>query len=574
MNEPTPDACTDGSPVNKAGHVLLVIGLACVLFLSGLGSVALTDRDEGRNAEAGREMLESGDWITPTFNYEPRYIKPALLYWLMSASYWAFDANEFSARLPSALFGIGLVALQYLFLARARGTTVAVFGALMLLLNVEVIILGRQALTDMVLIFFTTLAAFAFWLGFNGNGKPSSRYWLILSYAAMACGTLDKGPPGFLVPLLGIIPYLTVTKQWRRYWREGLPLGGLGTFLALSLPYYAAMVLLHGTDYSSQVQMHTLSRFLNPFYGWGGTILFYVPVLLVGFFPWSPLLAAALYDTYKEWRQRSRQQTDNKPFAGDQMGGQERDLELFAALWFAAVFIFFSLGATRLPHYIGPLYPAAAIVTALYWVRATQHPAPRGFRLALLSTIVLGSVLAVAFALLPSVFSAFAVNMAKEFPYAMQFHFGPGPYATAAVLAIGMAGLAYVGTSRSRREGVFWVAGTTVALVMLITWNFTLAQLSHYFLAPPQDLASTAGPLLKPADRLIVYGPNRPSTVFYARRKVVVVRRNEEDNIRAYVKEPGQTMIILPAALRDKLPEETAAFPIIQERFGWILIAN
>jgi 4-amino-4-deoxy-L-arabinose transferase-like glycosyltransferase len=565
----------ESSPVNgtvgKAGHLLLVVGLACVLFLSGLGSVALTDRDEGRNAEAGREMLESGDWITPTFNYEPRYIKPAFLYWLMSASYWAFDANEFSARLPSALFGIGLIALQYLFLARTRGSTVAVFGALMLLLNVEVIILGRQALTDMVLMFFTTLATFAFWLGFNG--KASSRHWLIVSYAAMACGTLDKGPPGVLVPLLGIIPYLTITKQWRRYWREGFPLGGLATFLALSLPYYATMVLLHGSDYSSQVQTHTLSRFLNPFYGWGGTIAFYVPVLLVGFFPWSPLLAAALYDTYTEWRQ-SRQHAANKPLAGDQTGRQDRDLELFAALWFVAVFIFFSLGATRLPHYIGPLYPAAAIVTALYWARATQDMAPRGFRVALVSTIVLGSVLAAMFALLPSVFSTFAGNVAKEFPYAAQFHFGAGPYATAAVLAIGMAGLAYVGFSQSRRDRVFWVAGSTVALVMLITWNFTLTQLSRYFLAPPQELASTAGPLLEPTDRLIVYGPNRPSTVFYARRKIVVVRRNEEDNIRAYLKQPGRTMIILPAALRGKLPDETAAFPIIQERYGWILIAG
>ncbi|HET7057460.1 MAG TPA: glycosyltransferase family 39 protein [Nitrospiraceae bacterium] len=556
----------------KVGPLLLVIGLASVLFLSGLGSVALTDRDEGRNAEAGREMLESGDWITPTFNYEPRFIKPALLYWLMSASYWAFDTNEFTARLPSALFGIGLVTLQYLFLARIRGTTVGTFGALILLLNIEVIILGRQALTDMVLMFFTTLSAYAFWLGFNG--KAPRRHWLLLSYAAMACGTLDKGPPGFLVPLLGIIPYLTVTKQWQRYWREGFPLGGMATFLALALPYYAAMLWLHGATYSSQVQAHTVSRFFNPFYGWGGTIGFYVPVLLVGFFPWSPLLAAALYDTYKEWRHPHRRLAAGGAVLADQTAGREQDLELFAALWFVAVFIFFSLGATRLPHYIGPLYPAAATAVALYWARARHGVESRGFRPALMATVVLGSVLAFMCAALPSVFEAFAERAAKDFPYATQFHFGAGPYATAAILAIGMAGLAYVGFSQARRENVFWVAGTTVALVMLITWHFTLVQLSQYFLAPPQELASTAGPLLKPTDRLIVYGPNRPSTVFYAKRKIVVIRRNEEENIRSYVKEPGRTMIILPATLRDKLPEETAGFAVLQERFGWILIAG
>jgi 4-amino-4-deoxy-L-arabinose transferase-like glycosyltransferase len=556
----------------KVGHLLLVIGLAGVLFLSGLGSVALTDRDEGRNAEAGREMLESGDWITPTFNYEPRFIKPALLYWLMSASYWAFDTNEFTARLPSALFAIGLITLQYLFLARIRGATVGTFGALMLLLNIEVIILGRQALTDMVLMFFTTLSAYAFWLGFNG--KSRRRHWLILSYAAMACGTLDKGPPGFLVPLLGIIPYLTVTKQWRRYWHEGLPLGGLTTFLALALPYYAAMLMLHGASYSAQVQTHTISRFFNPFYGWGGTIVFYVPVLLVGFFPWSPLLAAALYDTYKEWRHPRRRLADKEPLAVEQTAGRDQDLELFAALWFVAIFIFFSLGATRLPHYIGPLYPPAAMTVALYWDRVRHGLESRGFRPALVATVALGSLLALMCAALPSVFEAFAEKVTKDFPYATQFHFGAGPYATAAILAIGMAGLTYVGCSQSRRERVFWVAGTTVALVMLITWHFTLTELSRYFLAPPQELASIAGPILKPSDRLIVYGPNRPSTVFYAKRKIIVIRRNEEENIRSYVKEPGRTMIILPATLRDKLPAETASFAVLQERFGWTLIAE
>ena len=562
----------DSIQVGNASRLLLVIGLACVLFLSGLGSVGLTDRDEGRNAEAGREMLESGDWITPTFNYEPRFIKPAFLYWLMTASYAAFDATEFAARLPSALFGIGLITLQYLFMAHLRSSAVGVLGALILLLNMEVIILGRQALTDMVLMFFTTLSTYAFWLGFNGPGRR--RYWLAISYAAMALGTLDKGPPGFLVPLLGIVPYLTVTKQWGRFWREGFPVGGVLVFVAVALPYYAAMLLLHGTSYSSQVQMHTLSRFLNPFYGWGGTILFYVPVLLVGFFPWSAFLAAAFYDLYKDWRHRRVHRAANDPLAAGRQTAADQDLELFAALWFVAVFIFFSLGATRLPHYIGPLYPAAAIVTALYWARATHDPAPRGFRAALVATIVLGSVLALMFAALPSVFNAFAEKVSKDFPYATQFDFGAGPYATSAVLLIGMAGLAYVGFSQSRRDKVFWVAGTTLALVMLVTWHFTLSQLSRYFLAPPQELASIAGPLLKPTDRLIVYGPNRPSTVFYAKRKIVVIRRNEEENIRPYVNEPGRTMIILPAALRDKLPDETAAFPIIQERYGWILIAG
>ena len=138
--------------------LILLLAMAAVLFFVGLGSTGLTDRDEGRNAEAGREMYETGDYVSPTFNYEPRFAKPVFVYWLMSLSYHAFGVNEFAARFPSALFGLGLIFLQYLFLTRCRGPVMGLFGAAMLLLNFEIIGLGRMALTDSVLIFFTTLS--------------------------------------------------------------------------------------------------------------------------------------------------------------------------------------------------------------------------------------------------------------------------------------------------------------------------------------------------------------------------------------------------------------------------------
>ncbi|MEC4679521.1 MAG: glycosyltransferase family 39 protein, partial [Nitrospirota bacterium] len=107
--------------------VLLVLGLW--LFgleggwLSGLdiGGLGLTDRDEGSNAEAAREMLETGEWISPTLNYEPRFAKPAFVYWLISGSYSLFGINEFAARFPSALSGLCVLLLQYAFVYRWLG---------------------------------------------------------------------------------------------------------------------------------------------------------------------------------------------------------------------------------------------------------------------------------------------------------------------------------------------------------------------------------------------------------------------------------------------------------------------
>ena len=177
-----------------SGVLLILCG---ILFFWNLGALGLTDRDEGRNAEAGREMLETGDWMSPTFNYEPRYAKPVLVYWLMSASYKTFGVSEFAARFPSALFGLGLVLMLYLFLTRLRDANTGLLGALMLALNLQMIGLNRMALTDSVLIFFTTLSLFAFWLGFQTTRER--RPWmsgLLRGHGHRDAGEGTGGIPG------------------------------------------------------------------------------------------------------------------------------------------------------------------------------------------------------------------------------------------------------------------------------------------------------------------------------------------------------------------------------------------
>ncbi len=565
---------TDRSP-----HALLLLALLLLsglLFFLGLGDMGLTDRDEGRNAEAGREMFESGDRLTPTFNGELRVAKPVLLYWLMEQSYRLFGSNEFAARFPSAVFGVGLILMHYLFLVHQRDRTVALFGGLMLLLNLEVLGLGRMALTDSVLIFFTTASLYGFWLGLHGTG--SVRRWIWMFYIGMALATLTKGPVGFAVPLVTAILYLTWTRRWQDYWQKGVPLAGTLLFVLLAVPWYAAMFLVHGDAYASGAKAHSIGRFLSPMEGHQGTIFFYLPVLLLGFFPWSALLPVPLYLAFKDWR--------NRGVAGQRDSGiatypdtphpstPARELDLFAALWLVGTFVFFTASATRLPHYIGPLFPAAALLTASYWSRCLSDPATKGIRGSIHLMMGVGYLLAIGFACLPTLYATYASKMVREFPLAGQVDLGSGPYLVAALLLLGMTLVGYLGLNDERRGGAFWAAGGTLAGLVLIVIVITFPHINRYVIAPPQELAYAAGLNLDRQDQFIAYGTVRPSSVFYAKRKTLFVPFGEEDKIRVALKESKKVMILLPESAQSKLPAEANGLVPILKRYGYVLLAN
>ena len=572
-----PTAKTADAETFQPLQLLLLLVLAGILFFLGLGATGLTDRDEGRNAEAGREMYEQGQWISPTFNYEPRFAKPVFVYWLMSLSYHLFGVNEFAARLPSAVAGMALILLQYLFLCRVRGSVTALFAAAMLLLNLEILGLGRMALTDSVLNLFVTLALYGFWLGHHGQGP--ARHWIWLFYIATALATLTKGPVGVLIPTVTAVGYLLLVGEWRRFWRQGFPLAGLLIFLLLALPWYVAMLMIHGDQYTTSARADTLGRFMGAMEGHGGTIFFYIPILLFGFFPWSGWLPYATYQAVKSWLAASREDLASPDLNSNGLAWrQDRTpadrLDWFAAICLIAGFVFFSLSSTRLPHYIAPLFPAAAILTASFWHRCLKNVEMPGARAAIHTMTGIGYFLALAFAALPAVYDRFAGKLTNEFPAAAQIHLGSGPYMIALVLLFGMALVSYFGLSATRRPGAFWAAGASLAMMVLIATQFTHPLINHYFIEPPQKLAEVAGLNLRPQDRLVIYGQPRPSLVFYAKRKAILVPLNEEGNISQYLTQPGRTMILLPQSLRTKLPAETADYPVILQRYGYVLLSS
>lgn len=573
MDSPPPRMSRDAPAMpfsTRALHLALLLICGCLLLVTGLDNMGLTDRDEGSNAGAAREMLDTGDWISPTLNGEPRYAKPAGTYWITSSIYALFGVHTFTARLPSALFGLALILLQYVFLHRTLGPTVALCGSLVLLLNVEFVGIHRLVLTDPALVFFTTLATYGFWLGFHGRGQARHGLWLF--YIGMALATLAKGPVGILIPLLGVVPYLTLTHQWPAYVARGMPLLGWTVCGLIAMPWYLAMLVIHGAEYIAAAQANTVGRFANPMEGHGGTILFYVPILLFGFFPWSGFLPAALVHALKDWRLF---------WTGTRTAGDEQGLLVFCALWASGIFLLFSISATRLPHYILPLYPPAALLVATLWSRFFGQPlrselsaSPFGLTVSTRVFLITGYLLSGLLASVPLVYERMKPVIMEQFPAAERVGVGPAPVAMGIVVFLGVVIFRHMIWKEARRTQAFWVLSGMTGVMLLIVILFALPRVGRYFIDPPQELATIAGLNLGPDDTLIHFGRKLPSLSFYAKRRVHFINPGEDGKFSPHVNAGGRIMVILQTRLREQLPPPVSSFVPILQRYGFVLLSS
>ncbi|MEX2141705.1 MAG: glycosyltransferase family 39 protein [Pirellulales bacterium] len=398
----------------------LVLTLAAALvFFTNLGLPQLWDEDEPRNAACAREMLERGDWITPTFNYELRTQKPVLLYWLMMASYALFGVNEFAARFPSAVLAIGTTLVTFhlgrlLFSVRA-GLLAGLMMATCLMFGVA----GRAATPDSCLIFFTSLALLAFvWTvsrrpcatgqgsGFGVQGSvilPRRWFHFALIYSAMALAVLAKGPIGVALPIAIIGLFLLLVhreqEETATSWTARLvlfarhfaattwsmrPLTIVLVVAAIAGPWYVLVDVRTGGEWTRGFfGAENLGRFQNAMEGHSGPVVYYLVAILIGFFPWSIVLPASVWFSVRA-----------------AFGRTERNPSYLLLVCWAGVWIsLFSFANTKLPSYVLPAYPAVALMAAAFVDRWLAEPAcvPRWLmHTAWASLVVVGVGMAVA----------------------------------------------------------------------------------------------------------------------------------------------------------------------------------
>jgi hypothetical protein len=337
--------------------VLIVFAALCLR----LGHLPLLAPDEGRNAEVGREMKESGAWLVPTYNGVDYLDKPAFYFKAVAFSLSLFGYNETAARIPSAAFGLALLVTVFLFCRRIYGQRCGLLAVMVVATMPLFLVNARTVIFDIALAFFVCGAIFAGYLAEEAEGKWRRR-WYLLGAASAGFATLVKGPVGFLIPTLVLLVFNRVEGR-RDAWRNLLAPLNWVVFFAITLPWFVGLCLAHHDFLQYGLVQESFNRFVTahkfhrhePFY-------FYLVIVAAMFLPWSLLLPEASVATLKErWWKNSA--------------------DRLCLVWSVVVIVFFSLSQSKLPGYILSVTVACGILLARLFDVALAAPDGRAARL-------------------------------------------------------------------------------------------------------------------------------------------------------------------------------------------------
>lgn len=338
--------------VHKKGSIvvrdlLVLTGLLSILFFSFLGNRPLAAPDEGRYVEIPREMVETGDYVTPHLNGLVYFEKPPLFYWIETLPIRWFGIQEAPLRFPLAFLALFGCLLTYFFVQRLydRATGLWATGVLgcAFLYNV----LGRLITLDMGFSVFLGGALLAFLTATEESSPKKRRGWMAFSSFCCAAAVLTKGLAGLALPGLIVLLWTLLTRRWYLLRFLFLP-SSIFLFLLIILPWHLLVALKNPGFFNFYFLHEHFTRYLTTVHRRFQPFWFFIPVIFIGFLPWVSFLFRSVSSVFP----RSRKQC------------QENPKDLFFLLWVFVPFLFFSISHSKLIPYILPIFPALAVLTA------------------------------------------------------------------------------------------------------------------------------------------------------------------------------------------------------------------
>lgn len=488
----TPNPLIPSTPLWLWFYLIVFLVLWCYM----LGARTLVPTDEGRYAEMAREMVVSGDWVTPRLNGIKYFEKPPLQTWLNAATFEVFGLGEWQARLwtgISALFGIALVAYTG---TRIFSPRAGLSAAVVLASSFWWAGMGHVNSLDMGLSGMMTLALCGLLLAQRDEASASQqRNGMLLCWLGMALATLSKGPMGIILPGAVLFIYTFVARDWR-IWLRLHPGKGLLLFFAVTVPWFV-LVAQANHEFLHFFFIHEhWERFTSKIHHRDGPWYYFIPLLVAGIFPWLGLLTQGL------WRGVRQQAGTFQPAK-------------MLLVWVLFIFFFFSISSSKLPSYILPIFPALALLIALH----LEAKVVRGL---LASSVLMG--LAGLAGLGVWAFSDQIAALHKN-PIEAALNQGYLPWLGLASLLLVLAALAAALVTRRHQQRAVWIlawSGFVCGQLLMLghePWGRYIAGTEHLAVIQAE---------LKPDTVLYSVGRYEQSLPFYLRHTSILVEHPDE----------------------------------------------
>jgi 4-amino-4-deoxy-L-arabinose transferase-like glycosyltransferase len=513
--------------------------ICCFTFFLGLGQQAITDSDEAYYAEASREMVERGDWLTPRFNYQNRWEKPVLYYWLTAAVYLVTGPTEFAARFWSALSGVGLALAAWGIARHITGRIDAAWlSGVVVATSFGYFSMARAALPDLPLTFCITVSVWATLraVDASGTGSGSSGLaWWMLAGLSGGAGFLMKGPVALVVPAVVLLPIAwRERRQWHLDWR-GVATAALVAAVT-GIPWYVAMWLEHGNAYFHSFFVgDNFERFATERFNDARPVWFYGPVLLGGLMPWSVYLVAFTGDALARARRRMLHLDD-------------ADWRLL--LWAAMPVLFFTASIGKQPRYILPVLPPLAVFVARGIITRINDEPSR--------------LLRTATGLTAALYAGLALLLVRMEPIFLN----SDPLATwLAVCLLGCAAIALAAMTTTRwRQRLPLGTSVAAAAVLVSVWFGALAGNRPEAVEEMAALIRTHRTAEEPIGVLDVFTRNLPFYTGAPRLQLY-----DAQQARMFLHSPQRVLLVLRSA---EIPEVAGASGLRLTRLGEVRYLN